>query len=206
MFLFSDCKQIRKFPFGDVPQNSFKIWETTETKHPTKYQRCLVMCWNALFFNLFGGSKVTVNKCPASNVTAPEHNNQFGVYKKFIFCKVTVNKQQHRYIGIHKKAIIIRVVNGLAFSMVTVFEDFSLQLIQINLRHISTNSYMGILCPNIKQELDHHPRTLCVLHYCTFDPSPWHPASALPQFLFSSQCLRLPHLEVPRVGCCISST
>ena len=83
------------------------------------------MCWNALFLNLFWGSKVTVNKCPASNVTAPEHNNQFGVYKKFIFCKVTVNKQQHRYIGIHKKAIIIRVVNGLAFSMVTVFEDFS---------------------------------------------------------------------------------
>ena len=77
------------------------------------------------FFYLFGGSKVTVNKCPARNVTAPEHNNQFGVYKKFIFCKVTVNKQQHRYIGIHKKAIIIRVVNGLAFSMVTVFEDFS---------------------------------------------------------------------------------
>ena len=68
---------------------------------------------------------MTVNKCPARNVTAPEHNNQFGVYKKFIFCKVTVNKQQHRYIGIHKKAIIIRVVNGLAFSMVTVFEDFS---------------------------------------------------------------------------------
>ena len=67
---------------------------------------------------------MTVNKCPARNVTAPEHNNQFGVYKKFIFCKVTVNKQQHRYIGIHKKAIIIRVVNGLAFSMVTVFEDF----------------------------------------------------------------------------------
>jgi hypothetical protein len=32
MFLFSDCKQIRKFLFGDVPQNSFKIWETTETK------------------------------------------------------------------------------------------------------------------------------------------------------------------------------
>ena len=112
MFLFSDCKQIRKFPFGDVPQNSFKIWETTETKHPTKYQRCLVMCWNALYFNLFGGSKVTVNQCTASNVTAPEHNNQFGVYKKFIFCKVTVNKQQHRYIGIHQKAIIIRVVNG----------------------------------------------------------------------------------------------
>ena len=73
MFLFSDCKQIRKFPFGDVPQNSFKIWETTETKHPTKYQRCLVMCWNALFFNLLAGSKVTVNKCPAQNVTAPEH-------------------------------------------------------------------------------------------------------------------------------------
>jgi len=47
------------------------------------------------------------------------------VYKKFIFCKVTVNKQQHRYIGIHKKAIIIRAVNGLAFSMVTVFQDFS---------------------------------------------------------------------------------
>jgi len=69
---------------------------------------------------------VTVNKCPVRNVTAPEHNNQFGVYKKFIFCKVTVNKQQHRYIGIHQKAIIIRVVNGLAFSMVTVFEDFSL--------------------------------------------------------------------------------
>jgi len=77
------------------------------------------------FFYLFGGSKVTLNKkCPARNVMAPEHNNQFGVYKKFIFCKVTVNKQQHRYIGIHKKAIIIRVVNGL--SMVTVFEDFSL--------------------------------------------------------------------------------
>ena len=53
--LFSDCKQIRKFPFGDMPQNSFKIWETTETKHPTKYQRCLVMCWNALFFLPFWG-------------------------------------------------------------------------------------------------------------------------------------------------------
>jgi len=78
------------------------------------------------FFYLFGGGNVTVNKCPVRNVTAPEHNNQFGVYKKFIFCKVTVNKQQHRYIGIHQKAIIIRVVNGLAFSMVTVFEDFSL--------------------------------------------------------------------------------
>ena len=69
---------------------------------------------------------MTVNQCTASNVTAPEHNNQFGVYKKFIFCKVTVNKQQHRYIGIHKKAIIICVVNGLAFSMVMVFEDFFL--------------------------------------------------------------------------------
>ncbi len=31
MFLFSDCKQICKFLFGDVPQNSFKIWEMTET-------------------------------------------------------------------------------------------------------------------------------------------------------------------------------
>ena len=39
-----------------------------------------------------------------------------------------VNKQQHRYIGMHKKAIIIRVVNGLAFSMVMVFEDFFLIL------------------------------------------------------------------------------
>jgi hypothetical protein len=78
------------------------------------------------YFNLFGGSKVTVNQCTASNVMAPEHNNQFGVYKKFIFCKVTVNKQQHRYIGMHKNAIIICVVNGLAFSMVTVFEDFFL--------------------------------------------------------------------------------
>ncbi len=87
IFLFSDCKQICKFPFGDVPQNSFKIWEMTETKHQTKYQRCLVTCWNALFFNHFGGSKVTVNQCTASNVTAPEHNNQFGVCKKFIFCK-----------------------------------------------------------------------------------------------------------------------
>ena len=79
------------------------------------------------FFNLLGGSKVTVNQCTASNVTAPEHNNQFGVYKKFIFCKVMVNKQQHRYIGMHKNAIIIHVVNGLAFSMVTVFGDFSLK-------------------------------------------------------------------------------
>ncbi len=69
------------------------------------------------FFNLLGGSKVTVHQCTASNVTAPEHNNQFGVYKKFIFRKVTVNKQQHRYIGMHKKAIIIGVVNGLAFSV-----------------------------------------------------------------------------------------
>jgi hypothetical protein len=92
------------------------------------------------FFYLFGGSKVTVNKCPARNVTAPEHNNQFGVYKKFIFCKVTGNKQQHRYIGIHKKAIIIRVVNGLAFSMVTVFEDFSHLLYYTSregLRHVA---------------------------------------------------------------------
>ena len=86
------------------------------------------------FFYLFGGGNVTVNKCPVRNVTAPEHNNQFGVYKKFIFCKVTVNKQQHRYIGIHQKAIIIRVVNGLAFSMVTVFEDFSLFLYIIRTR------------------------------------------------------------------------
>ncbi len=78
------------------------------------------------FFHLFGGSKVTVNQCTVSNVTAPEHNNQIGVYKKFKICKVTVNKQQHRYIGMHKKAIIIRVVNGLAFSMVMVFGDFSL--------------------------------------------------------------------------------
>ena len=76
---------------------------------------------------------MTVNKCPAQNVMAPEHNNQFGVYKKFIFCKVTVNKQQHRFIGIHKKAIIIRVVNGLVFSMVTVFEDFSLNIITFKL-------------------------------------------------------------------------
>ncbi len=52
----------------------------------------LVTCWNALYFNLFGGSKVTVNQCTASNVTAPEHNNQFGMYKKFIFCKAMVNK------------------------------------------------------------------------------------------------------------------
>ncbi len=84
MFLFSDCKQFCKFPFGDVPEKSFKIWETTETKHPAKYQRCLATCWNALYFNLFWGSKVTVNQCTASNVMAPEHNNQFGVYKKFI--------------------------------------------------------------------------------------------------------------------------
>ena len=93
------------------------------------------------FFYLFGGGNVTVNKCPVRNVTAPEHNNQFGVYKKFIFCKVTVNKQQHRYIGIHQKAIIIRVVNGLAFSMVTVFEDFSLslmlQLLMFLMNHLS---------------------------------------------------------------------
>jgi hypothetical protein len=78
------------------------------------------------FFNLFGGSKVTVNQCTASNVPAPEHNNQFGVYKKFIFSNVTVNKQQHRYIDMHKNAIFICVVNGLAFSMVMVFEDFFL--------------------------------------------------------------------------------
>jgi hypothetical protein len=90
MFLFSDCKQICKFLFGDVPQNSFKIWDMTETKHPTKYQRCLVTCWNAIYFNLFGGSKVTVNQCTAGNVMAPGHNNQFGVEKKLIFCKVTV--------------------------------------------------------------------------------------------------------------------
>ncbi len=76
------------------------------------------------FFNLLGGNKVTVNQCTASNVTTPEHNYQFGVYKKFIFCKVTVNKQQHRYIAMHKNAIIIHVVNGLKFSMVMVFEDF----------------------------------------------------------------------------------
>jgi hypothetical protein len=89
------------------------------------------------FFYLFGGGNVTVNKCPVRNVTAPEHNNQFGVYKKFIFCKVTVNKQQHRYIGIHQKAIIIRVVNGLAFSMVTVFEDFShWKIIQVSAKVI----------------------------------------------------------------------
>ncbi len=75
------------------------------------------------FFSLFGGSKVTVNQCTAANVTATEHNNQFCVYKKFIFYKVMVNKQQNRYIGMHKNTIIIRVVNGLAFSMVTEFED-----------------------------------------------------------------------------------
>jgi hypothetical protein len=63
------------------------------------------------------------------------------VYKKFIFCKVTVNKQQHRYIGIHKKAIIIHVVNGLAFSMVTVFEDFSLNIKQIWV----TNMFISML-------------------------------------------------------------
>ena len=27
MFWFGDCKQMRKFPFSDVPQNTFKIWE-----------------------------------------------------------------------------------------------------------------------------------------------------------------------------------
>ncbi len=52
------------------------------------------MCWNELYFNLFGGSKVTVNQCSAGNVTAPKHNNQFGEYKKFIYCKVMVNKKQ----------------------------------------------------------------------------------------------------------------
>ena len=82
-----------------MPQNSFKIWETTETKHPTKYQRCLVMCWNALFFNLLGGSKVTVNQCRAHIVMVPELNNQFGVYEKLIFCKVTVPSLYHCEIG-----------------------------------------------------------------------------------------------------------
>jgi hypothetical protein len=27
MFWFCDCKRMRKIPFSDVPQNSFKIWE-----------------------------------------------------------------------------------------------------------------------------------------------------------------------------------
>jgi hypothetical protein len=27
MFWFGDFKRMRKFLFGDVPQNSFKIWE-----------------------------------------------------------------------------------------------------------------------------------------------------------------------------------
>ena len=39
---------------------------------------------------------------------------------------MTVNKQHNRYIGTQKNAKIIRVVNGLAFSMVTVFEDIFL--------------------------------------------------------------------------------
>jgi hypothetical protein len=76
---------------------------------------------------------VTVNQCTAANVTATEHNNQFCV-KKIIFCKVTVNKQHNRYIGTHKNAIIIRVVNGLTVSMVTVFEDIFLFGITIHRR------------------------------------------------------------------------
>ncbi len=33
MFWFGDCKRMRKVPFGDVPQNSFKIWEKIMIKN-----------------------------------------------------------------------------------------------------------------------------------------------------------------------------
>mgnify|MGYP006186309747 CR=1 FL=1 len=76
------------------------------------------------------------------------------MYKKFIFCKVTVNKQQHRYIGMHKNTIIIRVVNGLAFSMVTVFEDFFLYIIVVHWRYcLSQNTQLRAV----------EPRQLCSL-------------------------------------------
>jgi hypothetical protein len=56
-------------------------------------------------------------------VTATEHSNLFCVYKNIIVCKVPVMKQHNRYSDTGKNATIIRVVNGLALSMVTVFED-----------------------------------------------------------------------------------
>jgi hypothetical protein len=46
MFWFGDCKRMRKFPFGDVPQNSFKIWEKIMIKNN---KRSLVMCLKAIF-------------------------------------------------------------------------------------------------------------------------------------------------------------
>ena len=56
-------------------------------------------------------------------MTATEHSNLFCVYKNIIVCKVPVMKQHNRYSDTGKNATIIRVVNGLALSMVTVFED-----------------------------------------------------------------------------------
>ena len=46
MFWFGDCKRMRKFPFGDVPQNSFKIWEKIMIKNN---KRSLVTCLKAIF-------------------------------------------------------------------------------------------------------------------------------------------------------------
>ncbi len=43
---FGDCKQMRKFLFGDVPQNSFKIREKIMTKNN---KRSLVTCFKAIF-------------------------------------------------------------------------------------------------------------------------------------------------------------
>ena len=59
-------------------------------------------------------------------MTATEHSNLFCVYKNIIVCKVPVMKQHNRYSDTGKNATIIRVVNGLALSMVTVFEDIFL--------------------------------------------------------------------------------
>ena len=73
---------------------------------------------------------MTVNQCTEANVTATEHNDQFCVYKKTIVCKVTVMQQHNRYSDTGKNATIIRVVNGLALSMVMVFEDIFQNSIQ----------------------------------------------------------------------------
>ncbi len=74
-------------------------------------------------------------------MTATEHSNLFCVYKNIIVCKVPVMKQHNRYSDTGKNATIICVVNGLALSMVTVFEDIFLflHITSLNLSHLTLN-------------------------------------------------------------------
>lgn len=69
--------------------------------------------------------------------------------------------------------------------------------LQNNSTHISTNSYVDILCRNTTMTLTtFHLLPLILLH---------HIPPLLLQFLSSMQCLHSPHLEFSIVGCCISS-